>query len=239
MFVTTEALVLSKLNYSETSLIVRCYTRSEGIKSYILKGIKSGRNGKKNTALFQPLTQLEITAQHKNKAGLSIPKTTKLSKPYQTIPYSMDKLAVVLFLSEVLNSALREEEANASLFEFLIHSLAWFDTHDYSANFHVFFLISLSKHLGFYPDVSEQNLPYFDLENGCFTAEKNVHVESEESIVLLLKSFLGTKFDGMSQILMSSSQRQQMLDVLMRYYQCHLQGFSMPKSLNVLHEIYS
>ena len=56
MFVTTEALVLSKLNYSETSLIVRCYTRSEGIKSYILKGIKSGRNGKKNTALFQPLT---------------------------------------------------------------------------------------------------------------------------------------------------------------------------------------
>jgi DNA repair protein RecO (recombination protein O) len=145
MFVTTEALVLSKLNYSETSLIVRCYTRSEGIKSYILKGIKSGRNGKKNTALFQPLTQLEITAQHKNKAGLSIPKTTKLSKPYQTIPYSMDKLAVVLFLSEVLNSALREEEANASLFEFLIHSLAWFDTHDYSANFHVFFLISLSK----------------------------------------------------------------------------------------------
>jgi len=47
MLVTTEALVLSKTNYSETSLIVRCYTQTDGIKSYMIKGGKQGRNGKK------------------------------------------------------------------------------------------------------------------------------------------------------------------------------------------------
>ena len=57
MLVTTEALVLSKTNYSETSLIVRCYTRSDGIKSYIVKSAKQGRKGNKTTALFQPLHQ--------------------------------------------------------------------------------------------------------------------------------------------------------------------------------------
>ncbi|MEC8257139.1 MAG: recombination protein O N-terminal domain-containing protein, partial [Bacteroidota bacterium] len=31
MLVTTEAIVLSKINYSETSLIVRCYTLSDGL----------------------------------------------------------------------------------------------------------------------------------------------------------------------------------------------------------------
>ena len=52
MLVTTEALVLSKTNYSETSLIVRCYTLSDGIKSYIIKGGKQGRNGKKTLLFF-------------------------------------------------------------------------------------------------------------------------------------------------------------------------------------------
>lgn len=112
MLVTTEAIVLSKINYSETSLIVRCYTLSDGVKSYLVKGCKQGRNGKKNAALFQPLNQLEITSQHKANSSLSIPKSTKISNPYQTIPYAMDKLSVVLFLSEVLSAALKEEEAN-------------------------------------------------------------------------------------------------------------------------------
>ncbi|MEC7454712.1 MAG: DNA repair protein RecO, partial [Bacteroidota bacterium] len=161
MLVTTEAIVLSKINYSETSLIVRCYTLSDGVKSYLVKGSKQGRSGKKNAALFQPLNQLEITSQHKANSSLSIPKSTKINNPYQTIPYAMDKLSVVLFLSEVLSAALKEEEANPSLFQFLCNSLSWFDMQDNVANFHIFFLLSLTKHLGFFPNINHQNLPYF------------------------------------------------------------------------------
>ena len=239
MLVTTEALVLSKTNYSETSLIVRCYTRSDGIKSYIIKGGKQGRKGSKTTALFQPLHQLEITAQHKNKSGLSISKSIKMSKPYQTIPYQMDKIAVVLFLSEVLSSALREEEANASLFHYLTSSLSWFDMQDDVANFHIFFLLSLTKHLGFFPDVSDQNHPYFDMENGCFSTQKSTQQIDDPRTISIFKSFLGTTFDKLSEVLVSSTERKQLLELLMQYYQIHLQGFSRPKSLNILHEIYS
>ena len=239
MLVTTEAIVLSKINYSETSLIVRCYTLSDGVKSYLVKGSKQGRNGKKNAALFQPLNQLEITSQHKANSSLSIPKSTKISNPYQTIPYAMDKLSVVLFLSEVLSAALKEEEANPSLFQFLSNSLSWFDVQDNVANFHIFFLLSLTKHLGFFPDINHQNLPYFDLENGCFTAHKSAHLVDDAAMVSVLKSYLGTTFDELSEVLVSKQNRKQLLEVLMKYYQIHLQGFSRPKSLNVLHEIYS
>ncbi|MGB2233135.1 MAG: DNA repair protein RecO [Flavobacteriaceae bacterium] len=239
MLVTTEAIVLSKINYSETSLIVRCYTLSDGVKSYLVKGSKQGRYGKKNAALFQPLNQLEITSQHKANSSLSIPKSTKISNPYQTIPYAMDKLSVVLFLSEVLSAALKEEEANPSLFQFLSNSLSWFDVQDNAANFHIFFLLSLTKHLGFFPEINHQNLPYFDLENGCFTAHKSAHLVDDATMVSVLKSYLGTTFDELSEVLVSKQNRKQMLEVLMRYYQIHLQGFSRPKSLNVLHEIYS
>ena len=239
MLVTTEAIVLSKINYSETSLIVRCYTLSDGLKSYIVKGSKQGRNGKKNTALFQPLNQLEITFQHKAKSSLSIPKSTKISNPYQTIPYAMNKLSVVLFLSEVLSAALKEEEANPSLFQFLSKSLSWFDVQDNVANFHIFFLLCLTKHLGFFPDVNHLNLPYFDLENGCFTAHKSAHLVDDAALVSVLKSYLGTTFDELSEVLVSKQNRKQLLEILMEYYQIHLQGFSRPKSLNVLNEIYS
>ena len=239
MLVTTEALVLSKTNYSETSLIVRCYTRSDGIKSYIVKSAKQGRKGNKTTALFQPLHQLEITAQHNNKSGLSIPKSIKISKPYITIPLQIDKIAVVLFLSEVLSSALREEEANASLFHFLKSSLSWFDMQDDVPNFHIFFLLSLTKHLGFFPDIGDQSHPYFDMENGCFSAQKSTQQIEDPRTISVFKSFLGTNFDGMCEVLVSSTERKKLLELLMQYYQIHLQGFSRPKSLNILHEIYS
>ena len=239
MLVTTEAIVLSKTNYSETSLIVRCYTRSDGIKSYMIKGVKQGRNGKKNIALFQPLHQLEITAQHKRNSGLSIPRSIKLSKPYQTIPYAMDKIAVMLFLSEVLSSALREEEANTSLFNYLTNSLSWFDMQDDMANFHILFLLSLTKYLGFYPDVRDKDHPYFDMKNGCFTSRKSSHVKDDITTISVFKAFLGTNFDTVSEVLVSTKERKQMLELLMQYYQIHLQGFSRPKSLNILHEIYS
>ena len=239
MLVTTEALVLSKTNYSETSLIVRCYTLSDGIKSYLVKGVKQGRNGKKNIALFQPLHQLEITAHHKSNSGLSIPRSIKLSKPYQTIPYAMDKIAVMLFLSEVLSSALREEEANTSLFNYLTNSLTWFDIQEDMANFHILFLLSLTKHLGFYPNVRHKDHPYFDMENGCFTSRKSSNVKDDITTISVFKAFLGTNFDTVSEVLVSSKERKQLLELLMQYYQIHLQGFSRPKSLNILHEIYS
>jgi len=55
----------------------------------------------------------------------------------------------------------------------------------------------------------------------------------------VFRAFLGTNFDTVSEVLVSSKERKQLLELLMQYYQIHLQGFSRPKSLNILHEIYS
>ena len=37
--VTTKAIVLSSLKYGDSSLIVKCYTEEEGVKSYLVRGI--------------------------------------------------------------------------------------------------------------------------------------------------------------------------------------------------------
>src|SRR5690606_1339809 len=46
MQITTKAIVLSSLKYGDTSLIVRALTESDGLKSYLLKGVLSSKKGK-------------------------------------------------------------------------------------------------------------------------------------------------------------------------------------------------
>ena len=110
--ITTKAIVLSSLKYSDTSLIVKCYTEQEGIKSYIIKGILKAKKGGIKVAYFQPLTQLILVANHSSKSSLNTLKEVQILNPYKTIYRDIVKQSVVLFLSEVLANSIQEEEKN-------------------------------------------------------------------------------------------------------------------------------
>mgnify|MGYP000291852895 CR=1 FL=1 len=140
--VNTKAIVLSSLKYGDTSLIVKCYTQHFGAKSYILKNILKSKKGKLKTAYFQPLSQLELVANHKNKGTLESIREVKVNYHYQTLHTDISKNAMTLFLAEVLSNSVREEEKNERLFEFLEASFQWFDAHDSISNFHIYFSAS-------------------------------------------------------------------------------------------------
>ena len=70
MVVATKAIVFSAIKYSEADLIVSCFTETSGMKSYLLRNILKSKKGKLKASFFQPLTQLEIIADHKNKGTL-------------------------------------------------------------------------------------------------------------------------------------------------------------------------
>ena len=61
---TTKGIVLSALKYGDTSLIVKCFTEQDGVKSYLIRGVLKSKKGKLKPAYFQPLTQLLLTANH-------------------------------------------------------------------------------------------------------------------------------------------------------------------------------
>ncbi|MEM1260276.1 MAG: recombination protein O N-terminal domain-containing protein, partial [Bacteroidota bacterium] len=52
MQVSTKAIILSSLKYGDTSLIVKAFTLSDGLKSYLLKGILTSKKGRLKPALF-------------------------------------------------------------------------------------------------------------------------------------------------------------------------------------------
>ncbi len=235
MLVKTKAIVISALRYQEKSLIVKCFTREAGLKSYFVRNAFTGKTAQK-IAYFQPMTLLEIEAVHKNKGTLENFREVRLATPYQSINTQVVKSTIILFISEVLHQSIKEEAKNEDLFAFLETALHWLDNHDEVANFHLILLLEISKFLGFYPDVST-DMRFFEMVEGVFTDDHAVSCLSEAE-TQLLKRLLRHRFSS-DQKVFSANQRQILLKILLDYYSFHLEGFRKPKSLEVLREVFS
>ena len=237
MLVQTKAIVLTALKYGESDLIVKCFTE-EGVKSYLLKRILRAKSKKINVAYFQPLTQLRLTANHNAKGNLNSIREARINHVYQSISYNVFKQSIVFFLAETLAHSLFEEERNPELFEYIETALIWLDTHEKTSNFHLLFLLNLTKYLGFYPEVENLTCAYFDLREGIFTNRKPFNNSIYGEKIILFKSLIGINFDVIGQLGLNSRSRNIMLDILLDYYELHLPAFKKPKSLNVLKEVF-
>lgn len=237
MLVKTKVIVISALKFQEKSLIVKCFTFSSGLKSYFVRDAFSNRKASQKIAYFQPLSILEIEAVHKNKGTLENFKEIKTAIPFQSIHTDIVKSTMVMFLSEMLHYSIQEEEKNESLFEFLETALTWLDHHDEISNFHLILLLETTKYLGFYPDISEMDMPYFEMNGGIFTLFYGIGSLNEHE-TNLFKKLIDLRFDN-DQKVFHVVERQILLKILIDYYSFHLDGFKKPKSLEVLKEVFS
>ena len=237
--VSTNAIVISAIKYGDSSLIARLYTKESGLTSYMIKGVLKSKKGKLKAAYFQPLTQLKIEANHQDKRDLQSIREAQVTHVYTSLHTDVIKQSVVMFLSEMMSNSIQEHESSHLLYEYLEQAFLWLDSHDDLANFHLLFLLNLTKFLGFYPDTSEMHKNNFHLREGIFTDiihEKEV-IRGEE--IVQFKKLLGINFDSIESIKFSKNQRQDLLRMLIRYFELHLDGFKKPKSLDVLEAVFS
>lgn len=239
MVITTQAIVITAIKYGDSSLIVKCLTASHGLKSYLLKGILTARKKTWNRALFQPLMQLELVTTHKNQGMLEYVREARATYPYKTLHTHIKKSAIALFLSEVLHYCLRTEEEDEDLFQFLQNAFRWLDTHEETGSFLLLFLLQLTRYLGFYPNNSHAEYPFFDLQEGKYVPATTHHLVMEGEVLAAFTALLGIKFDTLFSIKINRKIRQKLLHTLMLYFQLHVHGFKNPKSLPVLSEVFS
>ena len=237
--VSTKAIVISSIKYGDSSLIVKLYTHELGLISCMIKGVLKSKKGKLKAAYFQPLTLLSVVISYQEKRNLQSIREVQISHLYRSVHSDIVKQSVVMFLSEVLSSSIQEEESNTLLFEYLENSFLWLDSYDSISNFHLLFLLNLTKFLGFYPDTSDADKQAFHLLEGIFTEESAQKEIISGDEVLQLKKLLGIKFDDIESVNFSKTQRQSVLRMLVRYFELHLGGFRVPKSLAVLETVFS
>lgn len=239
MLVSTKAIVISKLKYRDNDLIIKCYTENFGVQSYLLRGVLKSKKGKLKTAYFQLFTQLDIIVSYKENRSLQSLTEVKPSAFYQSIYSNVAKSAIVMFLAEVLSGILKEEEKNQSLYTYLETTLLWLDTNDEISNFHLLFLLNLSRYLGFYPELANTNLDYFNLEDGKFQNQKtNLYCISGEKLTQF-KQLLGINFDALNSVNINSKKRQDILNMILLYFELHLGSLKKPRSLQVLNQVFA
>jgi len=238
MIVNTKAIVLTSVKFGEADLIVKCYTE-EGVKSYMLKHILKSKSKKLNKAYFQPLTQLSLTAVHNNKGNLNSIREARVHFVYTSLNQNIIKQSIALFLSEVLGSALREEDKNPNLFEYLQTTFQWLETHDHVSNFHLLFLLNLTRHLGFYPETKNLTGNYFNLEEGAYEKLKTSKYSITGDSLNLLNQILGIKFDNNPLPTLNSDDKMEILNIILVYYKLHNNNFKPIKSLEIVKNIFS
>jgi DNA repair protein RecO (recombination protein O) len=237
----TRGIVFKTTDYGESSVIVQIFTEKFGLQSYIINGVKKPR-AKISRNMLQPLHLLDLVVYHKGTGSVQRVAELKNSPVLQSIPYDVIKSSIALFLNEVLYKAVKQQSPDDPLFDFIFNAIEWLDNQDNAlANFHLLFLIRLSRYLGFYPDSSFTGTPeYFDMKNGVFSKYR------PESLSYLspphtqnFYSLLKAGFDQLENIKISNDERRYLISKMLEYYAMHIESFGNIKSHEILEEVLS
>jgi DNA repair protein RecO (recombination protein O) len=214
----TRGIVFRFTKYGETSIIVNIFTEQFGMQSYIVNGVRSNSKNSR-IALYQPLTLLDMVVYHREHANIMRIKELKCLYPYQQIPMDIKKSTMAMFIGEVVNKTIKEESHAQELCDFLIQSMVQLDQLARIENFHIVFLIKLSRYLGF----------------GAYSKNEIIggRMASLEAEALLDK-FVEANYE--TEISLSLELRREILDVLLSFFTDHIPIGEM-KSVQVLREI--
>jgi DNA repair protein RecO (recombination protein O) len=241
MLIKTEAIVLHSFKYGESKIIVDMFTREVGRLSFVVPLPKSPKS-KLKKQYFQPMTLLEIECDIRQKVQLQKLKDARLLSAYTSIPYSPEKMALSLFVAEFLYHALRSEQQNDPLFVYLCDSMQWLDTVEVGfANFHLTFLMRLSRFLGFYPNLDDYvDGCVFDMRAATFSLQVPTHrdfLQPEDA--RRIHTLMRMDFPTMHLYRLNHHDRNRIVDVLLHYYRLHIPQFPELKSLSVLQELWN
>lgn len=240
MLTRTKAIVLHALKYGDDKLIVDLLTELYGRLSFV-QHIPKTAKAKVKKQYFQPLTLVEIEFDYRQNARLLRIRDIRISHPYASIPFDATKLSIALFVAEFLDVSTRGERQGGLLYQYVESSLEWLDAcHGQFANFHLVFMMRLSRFIGFFPNLNDYaEGDYFDLRNACFTPKTPSHRDyvrpSEAARIITL---IRMNYESMHLFKMSHDDRNRITDVAIQYYRLHVPDFHEIKSLDVLRELF-
>lgn len=231
----SRAIVIKAIKYGDNSLIVKLLTEQNGLQSFMVKGAFN-KTAKIRAALFQPLTLLDIVSANSH-GELGYLKEANIEVPYKSIPFEMNKNAIVLFVSELLAKSIQDSETDKELFVFVHDAMTYLDKAESNyADFPLKFSVELSRHLGFSPNTSNYKPDFvFDLEEGCFRHDtsNSPYIIDYQLCELFYKLCCINLFDD-TNLNLKNTERRQLLEAVISYYKLHVSGFNEIKSSEIL-----
>lgn len=239
MIEISRGIALHLTKHKDNSSIFTVYTRSHGRISCMLYGHGHKKSGTRG-ALTQALTLLEFQINFQSGKDIQQLKDIRISEPIQEIPFSPYKSSIALFLAELLFKILKQQESDPALFDFLESAILFLDhSQDNIGDFHLILMIKLTKFLGFAPNLDKAEGKYFDLMNGNLLFTRPLHekfLDSRETELFI--KLWNCQFDTEGGLQVRRSEKQNLLNLMIKYYSLHIPDFYGLKSLQVMQELF-
>lgn len=235
MRISDKAIILQNIKHGDKKHILKLFTKQHGTLTVAARSGSANSKIKSGALLPLNLVEIELTLKQNKEVHAVSGVSCYYVSPGN--PGSLGKLTIAQFLNEILIKCLREQAANAHLYEFIETCIKFLHESETDfINLHLYFLHELTKYFGFEPqnNFGEQK-PFFDCREGKFSEislSMPLGLSREES--LLFSQFISS---NKLKATISNSQRQLILEAYLAYYRLHIPGFNELKSLEVLREI--
>lgn len=229
-----EGIVIKTIRYSESQLVLHLFTKSHGRMAAIVR-----RNRKKGSSnYFQPLFLLSFEMNYSARKSMQRISQPGFVVPYVDIPFSVVKSAVAQFLAEILSQVIPEHEPDAELYNFLSTAFQLYDrSHQNIGNFHLVFLIKLTRFLGFYPGKKTHSQSYFSPSEGTFVPQI-MHDTMPDHLGSAFDRVLEAGLADFHLLQLDAALRNQLLSQVLNFYKAQLNVHHL-KSYEVLKTVFN
>jgi DNA repair protein RecO (recombination protein O) len=235
-------IVLHTIKYGDSSLVAYILTDVAGRTSYMVQGVRSSKGHGSKAALLQPMFLVEFEGMESPRAEMHRFREMRSAVPLRGVPFDVRKSTVALFMAEMLYRLVREVEANSPLFDFVWEAVCDLDTLDSAAgvaNFHLWFMVGLARHLGFFPGNEWAAGWWFDIREGLFTPIEPRHGNcfSRENAALLGR-LMTTGVDELASLALNRTARAEFMNSMLAYFGYHLDAVRDIRSVDILREVF-
>lgn len=145
----TEALVLNKWDFRETSLIVNFYTRDFGKMSGILKGIK--KEPAKFASTVEPFSYNDIVFYKKINSALHLVSQCDIKDNFDMVRQNIHKVGAASLMMELIDAVMPQEDKNEEVFDLALTCLKELEINQNSEKIMTIFKIKMLAFSGFKP----------------------------------------------------------------------------------------
>lgn len=226
---TEQGFLLSYLKYSDFDCIVHLFGYQNGYQSYFLKGVYRKNSRKKS--LLAPLNELIL---HLPPGGPStgLQRINDLELAQESLENENFKSSAALFFAcDFLTQILRNQPASTVLYREIKYFLQSLNQNSTTA--HLILITRILRLQGHYPLLSKES--FLDPAAGEFKNELS-HPLFSKDLSQLYKDCYSSELPY--ELNIPPRDRRSFLDSLMVYCQYHLDGFRLPKSLEVARELF-
>ena len=247
MYRPLNCIALRTVRYSDRNSILSVYTLQQGRMSLLVPA-GTGKAAARLRALLMPLGRFDCIADIRNGRDIH---TFRDVRPV-VLPPASDPLraSIAMFVTDMLTALLREAQEDAPLFGYVDRALRRLACTERIgsrgaerplpasslSNFHICFLIRLTRFLGIEPDWgSYAPGRVLDLPGGVFRAVPPPHRRFLPPGEAAAAFQLGRmNFRNMGRFCMNRFERNTILDRILLYYQTHYPSLPEPSSLEIL-----